>query len=222
MEENQQAELDSIFKSEYPIVTTQTESGYRSTVTIAVEIKEPHTVIELVTLLDSAEDGDEIIFRLITPGGKIETTIMLCDAMQRTKAFLTAEIVGEVASAATILALQCDAIRVANYASFMIHAYSSGVYGKRGETAARMAFESSEMQKFFYDMYIPFLTQDECDKVLLGVDKYLTKDEILDRWEVLMQERGSKASEHMMEEATRIQQQRIEDAEQVLIDAGKL
>lgn len=92
-------------------------------------IDEPYNYNEMCYLLETAKKDTVVDLYLNTPGGIIDTAFMLADAVQRSKAKVTAHLSGTVASAGTILTMVCDNIIVAPHLSFMIHNYSGGMQG---------------------------------------------------------------------------------------------
>jgi ATP-dependent protease ClpP protease subunit len=89
---------------------------------------------------------------------------------------------GTVASIATIIALACDSIEVADYIQFMIHNYSSGASGKGHEMKAQMDFTDAELNKAFSEIYAGFLTNHEMELVIAGKDLWMGKSELLSRY----------------------------------------
>lgn len=139
------------------------------------------------TLLE-ARDDETIRFILSTPGGRLDTINKIRGLAQLTEAH-TVAVVGDVASAGTILALSFDDIIVLPNIEFFIHNYSGGVGGKGHELYAHAAFLQKEMPKIFEDFYKDFLTPTEILEVLSGQDIYLNADEVNERWQNVMRVR---------------------------------
>lgn len=133
------------------------------------------------TLLNAVEENT-IIFILATGGGRLDTTNKIRGLAKITKA-KTVAIVGDVASAGTILALSFDDIIVIPNIEFMIHNYSGEVGGKAHEIYTHSAFLQKEMPQVFKEYYKDFLTEEELSSVLLGQDIYLNSFEVEERWE---------------------------------------
>ncbi len=197
----QKQEID-IFDKPYPMLTTEGENGaLNTTIHITREIGPAHDFIEAVSLMAAAEPQDTITFKFNTPGGCLDTTLMLLAAFENCKALLHGDVVGEVASAGTMLLMEMDSISVSKWGSIMIHNYSGGVYGKGHELQARMDFEKTHLPALFNDIYRPFLTKAECAHVLAGGDLYFNATEIMGKWELVNKKRQKMLSKKLQKEA---------------------
>jgi len=92
-------------------------------------IQAPCNYSEAVDTIRRAKAGDVITLHINNGGGVVDSAFMLYDAITHTKAKVVAELSGIVASAATIITMPCDEIRVALFTQFMIHNYSGGAQG---------------------------------------------------------------------------------------------
>lgn len=165
------------------VIKTSPNPGITSNIYITTEIGDPQEYIELVDLLHSAKDEDNINIYLNTPGGNSDAMIMVVNALSDTAGTTTAYITGTVASAGTAIALACDNLVPMAYSEFMIHTYSMGTYGKSHEIAARVDFTNKQWENFARDVYTPFLTDEELSAVLRGEDKYFSAEEVAVRWQ---------------------------------------
>lgn len=93
------------------------------------QIAEPSDYNELCFKLKSASPAEVFILIINTPGGIIDSALMIIDAIKNSKAKVIAQISGTVASAGTIITLACDEVIVADHTTFMIHNYSGGMVG---------------------------------------------------------------------------------------------
>lgn len=137
---------------------------------------------ELYHTLRNAQEHETVTLHLSTPGGMVDTAFILIDAIRNTPAFVTANLVGSVASAGTMVALSCDDLRVADHTTFMIHNYSSGLVGKGHELKARQEFTDKSLNIAFKEFYSDFLTDVEMEEVIGGKDMWMGKDDIISRW----------------------------------------
>lgn len=145
------------------------------------EIMEPSEYNEICYRLKTASPAEEFILHINTPGGIIDSALMVIDAIKNSKAKVTAEISGTVASAGTILTLACDDVTVADHTTFMIHNYSGGMAGKGHEMKARQEFVDAQLNESFKVFYKGFLTETEMEDVIDGKDLWMGKDEVLSR-----------------------------------------
>ena len=197
----EEVNADSIWNSYVPIVTTaKPEGGFHSVVHITDEISEPREYLELLTVLNSATEEDTIIFNINCPGGRLDTTLMVVDAMHNTLANTIARITGEAASAATMIMLAVDNLECSDFGSAMVHYYSGGLYGKGNELKSRMDFEVKHMPRIVQSYYKGFLTKKEIKALIGGEDFYMDKEEIEARWEVVIDKRTKLALKAMSEE----------------------
>jgi len=200
MDETNGKELNPLWDSYVPIVTTSTPQGLLSVIHIVNEIVAPKEYVEVISLLEAAKPEDVVIFNLNTPGGSLATTMMILDAMEVCDATLVARISGEVASAGTMIVMACDNIEIAKWGSLMIHNYSGGLYGKGHELKARLDFEHPHLTAFFHDLYRPFLSKKECNLILEGADKYMNATEIIERWGKVTKRREKQQEKALQEE----------------------
>lgn len=146
------------------------------------QIDEPALYNELCHALRTAERGDTCTLHINTPGGMIDSAVMIIDAIKASKAKVTAYLTGTVASAGTLITMACDNIYVADHTSFMIHNYSGGLGGKGHELKARQEFMDKSLNTAFTSFYTGFLTDQEMKDVIDGKDMWMGKDEVLERW----------------------------------------
>jgi len=185
-EELEQPVGGRLFSKHVPMVSTDVGNDtIRTVVHLVKEVIEPAAYTELITILDNATPNDVIIFNLNSPGGRLDSTVMIMDAMEHTEATTVGRITGDIASACTMIAMKVDNLEVAKWGSMMIHNYSNGLFGKGGEIKTQVAFEIPFLEKFFMDTYRPFLTKKECKIVVGDKDIYMDSTEIMQRWEAV-------------------------------------
>jgi hypothetical protein len=64
----------------------------------------------------------------------------------------------------------------------MIHNYSGGMSGKGHEVKARQRFTDVHLNTAFASFYSGFLTNEEIDNVIDGVDLWMGAEEVSERW----------------------------------------
>ena len=144
-------------------------------------IEEPSEYNELCFRLKSASPAEIFTLVINTPGGILDSALMLVDAIKTSKAKVIAQISGTVASAGTIITLACNEVEVAPHTAFMIHNYSGGLVGKGHELKAHQEFVDANLHNSFTDLYKGFLTPSEIKKVIDGKDYWMNRDEVLER-----------------------------------------
>lgn len=160
-----------------PIVKTDT--GYR--IYITDEIEGPDTYAEAYNILRTAQKHETIEFIINTPGGVIDSALMLVDGIKLSKAKTQATLSGTVASAGTLISLACDKLEISDSTIFMIHNYSAGSHGKGHELKARQEFIDRHLRLVFTQTYSSILSDEEIEDVIEGKDIWLSGDEVRQR-----------------------------------------
>ena len=171
--ENIQSEWDKTV----PIVA----NGKVVTVFLNDEIYEPGAYNELCYTLENTS-ADQVRLYINNGGGQLDAMLSIIASMERCGCEITGVLSGTVASAATMIALKCDKLEVADYTSWLTHYYSGGTGGKGNEIKAKHDFESTEIPKMFKQIHKDFLTPSEITRVIEGRDIWLNKDQILERF----------------------------------------
>lgn len=88
-----------------------------------------NTLKSLTTELDSEPDGAELTLQVCSAGGFVFCAYGIIDYFKRRKFRITAEVFGFAASAAALITVACDRVRMAEFSALMFHgAYSDGIY----------------------------------------------------------------------------------------------
>lgn len=148
---------------------------------ISGPVEEPYKYVDIVHKLQTASPDDVVYLHLNTPGGMLHTGVQLVNAMQSSNAHIITSVEAEAASLGTILFLAGDEFVVHDNSVMMFHNYSGGVSGKGHEQMAAL----DATHKWFKDvarrLYIPFLSEDEFDRMIKGEDLYIHSDDIRKR-----------------------------------------
>lgn len=169
----------SVWDKHVPIV----KSGNTYDVYIMAEIVNPIEYNELCHMFRSLSSKDTVYLHLNTPGGQIDSTLMIINAIKECEALVIAKLHGTVASAGTMLTLSCDTIETNISTSFMIHYFSGGTSGKGNEIKAHTQFMDKHTPKVFHRIYDGFLTDKEIEDMIDGKDIWLDGDEVMERFE---------------------------------------
>ena len=85
------------------------------------------TLKSLSTELDGEPDGAEITLQVCSAGGFVFCAYGIIDYFERRKFHVTAEVFGFAASAAALVTVACERVRMAEFSALMLHgAYSDG------------------------------------------------------------------------------------------------
>lgn len=167
----------SEWNKDVPIVA----KGKVVTVFMNDEIYEPGAYNELCYTLENTT-ADSVRLYINNGGGQLDAMLSIIASMKRCSCEITGVLSGTVASAATMIALQCDKLEVADHTAFMVHSASGGTSGKSHETKAYMEFNDKNLKDIFSTVYKGFLTESEIRKVLDGKDMWMGKDEVVERF----------------------------------------
>jgi ATP-dependent protease ClpP protease subunit len=167
----------SEWDKEVPIVA----KGKVVTAYLMSEIYEPEVYNELCYTLEHTE-ADYVRLVMNNGGGHLDAMLSIIDAINRSSATVIAVLSGTVASAATMIALECDEIEVAEHTGWLTHYYSGGTGGKGNEIKAKHIFDEVEIPKMFHDIHRGFFTEEEIERIIDGKDEWLNKKQILERF----------------------------------------
>ena len=145
-------------------------------------IDEPSFYNQLCHSLYCADESDTFYLHVNTPGGMLDTTFMLLDAMRNSKAHIIGHLTGTVASAGTIVALTCDELIASDDLSWMSHYYSAHIGGKGNEIKARQDFTERTTSATFRRIHEGFFTKKEIEEMIDGKDFWLDEIEVRERW----------------------------------------
>ena len=160
-------------------VNSQTFNQY--TVHLDEDFVQPSYYRSVCNMLDHAQEGDEVIFKVSSRGGALVGLQMLLEAIKNTQAHTVALLVGQCYSAASIFVLHCDDIAVTDSADMMVHSVSYGVGGKNSDVLAHVAHITKTSEKLIRGTYEYFLSEEEIVDVINGKELYFDADEIRER-----------------------------------------
>lgn len=183
-----QGHEDEVDFKEYKTEIYYDESKRTFTAYITDAITAPSDYTNVFNMFAQAKEDETIEVLFCTPGGRKDTLDLLRAAAERTEAF-TKAILGDVASAGTIIPLAFDDLEALPNTEFMIHNYSGGAWGKHHELMAQADFMKREMPECFRRYYKDFLSPEELEYVIAGNDIYLNADEVNERWQNVMRVR---------------------------------
>lgn len=145
---------------------------------IAGAIGEPDAFTELLNCLRFATQEDIIYLHINSPGGKLYTAVQIIHAIKDCACLVVGCAEGMVASGASMIFFSCTGLYVQPYCTFIIHDGSSGNVGKVNENLISAHADAKMLSSVYNDVYSPWLTKKEINKVLKGQDLYLTSDQV--------------------------------------------
>lgn len=154
------------------------------TVPIDEPIRESRYYRQVVSGISELDEGDEIHFKIASPGGLLTGLETLLSSVKQSPATSVAFIDGECHSAASILALNCDAVAVSEYASMLCHFVSFGVAGPSNHIQKHSDHVRKTSEKLFRSTYKYFLTEEEITKCVEDdYQLWLDAEQIMQRFE---------------------------------------
>lgn len=148
---------------------------------ISQQVDSPHKYTEIVHVLQTAGPDDIIYIHLNTPGGDLNTGVQIVSAMQSSQAHIITSIEAQAASLGTIIFLAGDEFVVHDNSIMMFHNYSGIVSGKGHEQVAALDATNKWFRNVAKRLYIPFLSEEEFDRMMKGEDLYFQSDDIRKR-----------------------------------------
>jgi len=158
------------------------ESVYRThEVFLDQEIEEPGKYRELISLLVNASENDKIHLYINSNGGNLDSAGAIISGILSSQAEVTAFLMGACHSAASLIAMYCHAVHVYDTAYIMIHTASFGSAGNTPTVKAHTDFTIAQCEKLLKDAYKGFLSADEIQKVLNGIELWFNSEDIKPR-----------------------------------------
>ena len=144
----------------------------------------------------------EIIhIHLNTPGGNLSTGVQLVNAMKTSEAHIVCSLESEAHSLGTLIFLAADEFLVHDNCVMMFHNYSGGTWGKGNEQIAALDGTTKWFNGLVRKIYIPFLSEEELERILRGEDLWLQTEEIRERFVDMVKILEKKAEDEAKAEA---------------------
>jgi len=155
----------------------------RYDVFIDTDIGSPAAYRDLNFLLNTASEDDHFNLYINSPGGQLNTALMIIESLKVTEASTTAIIQGECHSAASMITMYCQEVHVLDSAHMLLHTATYGTVGNTSNVKAHTEFTTRQVEKLITDTYSGFLSPEEIEKVKLGVELWFDAEEIRERLE---------------------------------------
>lgn len=148
---------------------------------LSEDVGAPEEYTDMVHRINTATENDTVFIHLNTPGGRLDTGVQLINAMQNSEAHIVTILESEAFSLGTLIFLAGDELVVNDHCMIMIHNFKGGVVGKGHEQLSQLEATIKWFSELAREIYIPFLTEDEFERVLKGEDLYMHSAEIRER-----------------------------------------
>jgi len=158
----------------------ESQSFHEFTVPIDNDFGPPSQYRAVVQMLLNATEEDSVVYLINSRGGRMDGLQTLLEATKMCKAQTTAVILGECASAASILALTCDSVHVTESSSMLCHSVSMSTGGKHSDVVAHLEHMTKTTHNLMRKTYEGFLTEEELAGMLNGREIFMDAQEIID------------------------------------------
>lgn len=155
--------------------------AFDHTIFIDEVLVEPADWRQELDLIRTAGPDDVFHFQINSCGGNIAVLVAFLTAMKASVAHFVGYLNYEACSAASVLLLECDNWVIAEDGMFMIHNSSTGYGGKSNNLTDYALFNDDHSRKLLTKYYEDFLTLEEMEDVLKGVELWLSGEELVKR-----------------------------------------
>lgn len=175
-------EIISDGNSQQPsMIRTQTQPMHLHTVFFDRPIGEPAEYRSLIHALDTASEFDQFDFKINSPGGRMDATMSIIEAIRNTDATVRAIVTGECHSAASIIALNCHQVMVTESGHSLIHTASYGTGGNSHMVKSHVDFYTRHITNMINRTYEGFLSPEEIADVGRGVEIWIDSEDFIQR-----------------------------------------
>jgi ATP-dependent protease ClpP protease subunit len=138
-----------------------------------------YTVKDFTAAL-SGVTASSITFRINSYGGEVIEALAIYDLIRASEKSFTAEVFGMCGSAATLIALACDRVELAENATWMVHEMKCGVYGTVADFD-KMRETMETLRDKVYGIYEAKTGKDRASlEETCSFDHYMSAQEALD------------------------------------------
>lgn len=128
----------------------------------------------------SAVSAPSVTFRINSYGGEVLEALAIYDLIRASEKSFTAEVFGICGSAATLIALACDRVELAENATWMVHEMKCGVYGTVADFD-KMRETMETLRDKIYGIYEAKTGKDRATlEETCSFDHYMSAQEALD------------------------------------------
>lgn len=213
---NRVNKLNGIYdgKQTYPTIFAQ-PMGNRFVVNITSDFDSSDTYDEIVALLSTATDADEIVWNISSYGGFVNSLSMILGWKAMCPAHQTHVLHSNADSCASVFFLSdADQYIVGDGATMFLHEIQAGVSGTTSNMIRHMEHLKETNEIFIKKAYSGFISESEMSQILSGVELFFTSEQIRERLSLREQKR--------MEEAQEEAVQQLKEFEETTFDYSEL
>lgn len=182
-------------KQTYPTIFAQ-PLGNRFVVNITSDFDSSDTYDEIVALLSTATESDEIVWNVSSYGGFVNSLQMLLGWKAMCPAHQTHVLHSNADSCASVFFLSdADQYIVGDGATMFLHEIQAGVSGTTSNMIRHVEHLKETNESFIKKSYQDFVSEEEMNQILTGVELFFTANQIRDRLQQREQKRQEEAQE---------------------------
>lgn len=136
---------------------------------------------DVVNTLENAVEGDYVEIQLSTVGGALHAVVPMLSAMKRTAAHVHVHACSDVSSAGTLIMMLAHSVDINEYATMMFHTVQYGYCAAGANMDAYVKHTTQQNDKLIREMYTGFLSEVEIQRLLDGLEIYMTGEECVKR-----------------------------------------
>ncbi len=158
--------------SKYEIIETPCDSkSYK--ISIWSDIESYSDYDDLFKKMDKITADDYVELYVSSPGGCCAVGFTIVDRIKELQCRVDVTVPYPTYSMGAIIALAGDSLTIKPGAFLMFHDYSTGSRGKGNELFKHAEAYKETFAYRFNEVCQPFLTAEECDRILNGQDEYV-------------------------------------------------
>lgn len=199
---NKVNKLNGIYdgKQTYPTIFAQ-PMGNRFVVNITSDFDSSDTYDEIVALLSTATDADEIVWNISSYGGFVNSLSMILGWKAMCPAHQTHVLHSNADSCASVFFLSdADQYIVGDGATMFLHEIQAGVSGTTSNMIRHMEHLKETNEIFIKKAYSGFISESEMSQILSGVELFFTSEQIRERLALREQKRMEEAQEEAVQQ----------------------
>lgn len=150
---------------------------------LSKEIGPPDGYTDMVHRIVTASPSDVVFIHLNTPGGDLTTGVQIINAMQNSQAKIVTILESTAYSLGTLIFLAGDEMVVNEHCMMMFHNFNGGLIGKGNELVSELEATVKWFATLARSVYVPFLSEEEFERIVRGEDMWMQTAEIKRRLE---------------------------------------
>ncbi|UXY92270.1 ATP-dependent Clp protease proteolytic subunit [Proteus phage RP7] len=191
-------EEDGFISLKQPVLTAQVGSTVYN-YHMDEPIGDPSNYRDLITVLSMATEADTINLYINGPGGDLNTTMQLCNAIASSSATVVGHLQGSACSGHAFIFLACHEWVVYPVSYVMLHTSTGGTYGTGNNNHAAIANLDQIMSALMDYFVVPFMSKEEVEQRIFTYkdDVYFSGEDLSIRLDKLSKYRQAAIKEYM-------------------------